>query len=82
MHYQTHHGALGSHGSQWTYRNNRYHENSSQRSARYKIEALGRRYEEIWENHAGLVERLHAFQTNILRRDISSVTYFMRVNVA
>jgi hypothetical protein len=47
----------------WTYRNNRYHENTSQQSARYKTEALDRRYEEIWVKHAGLVERLHKFET-------------------
>jgi hypothetical protein len=47
----------------WTYHNNRYHENTSQQVARYKTEALGRRYEEIWVKHAGLVERLHDFQT-------------------
>jgi hypothetical protein len=36
----------------WTYRNNRYHENTSQQVARYKTEALYRRYEEIWVKHA------------------------------
>jgi hypothetical protein len=29
----------------------------------YKTEPLDRKYEEIWEKHADLVERLHAFQT-------------------
>jgi hypothetical protein len=47
----------------WTYRKNIYQENTNQQVARYKTEALDRRYEEIWETHAGLVERLHAFQT-------------------
>jgi hypothetical protein len=47
----------------WTYRNNRYHENTSQQVARYKTESLNRRYEEIREKHAGLVQRLHDFQT-------------------
>jgi hypothetical protein len=47
----------------WTYRNNRYHENTNQQVASYKTDALDRRYEEIWDKHAGLVERLHAFLT-------------------
>jgi hypothetical protein len=47
----------------WTYCNNRYHENTTQQVARYKTEALDRRYEEIWVKHAGPVERLHEFQT-------------------
>jgi hypothetical protein len=46
----------------WTYRNSIYHENTNQQVARYNTEALDRRYEEIWEKHAGLVKRLHAFQ--------------------
>jgi hypothetical protein len=46
-----------------THCNNRYHENSTQQVAPYKTEALDIRYEEIWEKHAGLVERLHNFQT-------------------
>jgi hypothetical protein len=46
----------------WTYHNSIYHENTNQQVVRYKTEALGRKYEEIWEKHAGLVERLHAFQ--------------------
>jgi hypothetical protein len=47
----------------WTYCNTRYHENTNQQVVRYKTEALDRRYEEIWAKHAGLVERLHTFQT-------------------
>jgi hypothetical protein len=47
----------------WTCCNNRYHENTNQQVVRYKTEALDRRYEEIWVKHAGLVERLHDFQT-------------------
>jgi hypothetical protein len=47
----------------WTYRNNIYHENTNQQVVRYKAEALDRRYEEIWVKHAGLVKRLHTFQT-------------------
>jgi hypothetical protein len=47
----------------WNYCNDRYHENTNQQAERYKIEALDRRYDEIWEKHAGLVERLHSFQT-------------------
>jgi hypothetical protein len=31
----------------WTYRNNRYHENTNQQVARYKMEALDRRYYEM-----------------------------------
>jgi hypothetical protein len=31
--------------SLWTYRNNRYHENTNQQVARYKIEELDRRYD-------------------------------------
>jgi hypothetical protein len=54
---------MGPHGSHMEYHNNIYHENTNQQVARYNTEALDRRYEEIWENHAGLVERLHAFQT-------------------
>jgi hypothetical protein len=47
----------------WTYRNNRYNENTMQQVAQYKTEALDRRYKEIWVTHVGLVERLHDFQT-------------------
>jgi hypothetical protein len=47
----------------WTYRNNKYHANTNQQAVQYKIEALDRRYEEIWGKHVGLVERLCAFQT-------------------
>jgi hypothetical protein len=46
----------------WTYRNNTYHENTNQQVARYKMEALDRGYDEIWEKHSGLIERLHTFQ--------------------
>jgi hypothetical protein len=46
----------------WTYRNNRYHENTNQQVARYRMEALDRSYDEIWEKHPGLIERLHTFQ--------------------
>jgi hypothetical protein len=48
----------------WTYRNNIYHDNTNQQVVRYNTEALDRIYQEIWVKHAGLVERLHAFQTN------------------
>jgi hypothetical protein len=47
----------------WTYRNNRYHENTNEQVVRYKTEALDIRNEEMWVKHAGLVKRLHAFQT-------------------
>jgi hypothetical protein len=61
----------------WTHRNNIYHENTNQQVARYKTEALDRRYEEIWEKHAGLVERLHAFQTKHFenRTSIGNLNY-------
>jgi hypothetical protein len=47
----------------WTYHQHIYHENTNQQVPRYNIEALYRRYEEIWENHAGVVKMWHAFQT-------------------
>jgi hypothetical protein len=53
----------------WTYRNNRYHENTNQQVVRYKTEALDSRYEGKWAKHAGLVERLPAFQTIFLRTE-------------
>jgi hypothetical protein len=61
----------------WTYRNNRYHENINQQVARYKAEVLDRRYEEIWVKHAGLVERLHAFQTKYFedKQSIGNLNY-------
>jgi hypothetical protein len=34
----------------WTYRNNKYHDDTNQQVAWYKIEILYRRYEEILEN--------------------------------
>jgi hypothetical protein len=43
----------------WTYLNNRYHENTNQQVARYKMEALDRSYDEMWEKHSRLIERLH-----------------------
>jgi hypothetical protein len=55
----------------WTYRNNRYHENTNQQVATYKTGSLDRIYEEIWEKHAGLVERLPAFQTKHFETDKS-----------
>jgi hypothetical protein len=62
MYHQTHHGALGSHRSHMDLPQKKYYENTNQQVARYKIEALGRRYQEIWGGKCGLVERLHAFQ--------------------
>jgi hypothetical protein len=61
----------------WTYRNNIYHENNNQQVARYKTEALDRRYEKIWVKHAGLVKRLHAFQTKHVeeRQRIGNLSY-------
>jgi hypothetical protein len=47
------------------------------KNARYKTEALDRRYEEIWKKHAGLVKRLHAFQTKHFenRTRIDNINY-------
>jgi hypothetical protein len=61
----------------WTSRNNIYHENTNQQVARYKTEALDRRYEEMWEIHAGLFKRLHAFQTKHFenRTSIRNINY-------
>jgi hypothetical protein len=61
----------------WTYRNNIYHENTNQQVSIYKTEALDRRYEEIWEKHAALVKRLHAFQTKHVghRTSIGNLNY-------
>jgi hypothetical protein len=62
----------------WTYSNNMYHDNTNQQVARYKkMEALDRSYEEIWEKHADLVKRLHAFQTNHFknRTSIGNLNY-------
>jgi hypothetical protein len=63
--------------SLWTYRNNRYHENSNQQVARYKMEALDRRYDEMWEKHTGLTERLQDFQANHFenRQQIGNLNY-------
>jgi hypothetical protein len=61
----------------WTDHNNIYHENTNQQVARYKTEALDRRYEEIWETHAGLVKRRHVFQTKHFenRQSIGNLNY-------
>jgi hypothetical protein len=61
----------------WMYRNNRYHENPNQQVVRYKTKALYRRYEEMWEKHAGLVERLHVFQMTHFedRQSIGNLNY-------
>jgi hypothetical protein len=62
----------------WTYHKNRYYENTSQQVSRYKIKALDRRYDEIiWETRAGLVERLHDFQTKYVedRKSIGNLNY-------
>jgi hypothetical protein len=61
----------------WTYRNNRYHENTNQQVARYKMEALDRRYDEMWETHTGLIERLHDFQAKHFenRQQIGNLNY-------
>jgi hypothetical protein len=61
----------------WTSRNNRYHENTNQQVARYKMEALDRKYDEMWEKHIGLTERLHGFQTKHFenRQQIVNLNY-------
>jgi hypothetical protein len=61
----------------WTYRNNRYHENTHQQLEIYKMEALDRRYDEIWEKHKGLIDRLHDFQTKYFenRQQIGNLNY-------
>jgi hypothetical protein len=61
----------------WMYRNNRYHGNTTQQVTRYKTKALDRRYEEIWAKHAGLVDRLHDFQTKRFenRKSIDNINY-------
>jgi hypothetical protein len=70
-------GLWGHMDSIWSYRNNIYNENNSKQVSWYKIEALYRRYEEIWENHAGLVERLHDFKTKHFedRQSIGNLNY-------
>jgi hypothetical protein len=61
----------------WTYRNNIYHENTHQQVARYKMEALDRRYDEIWEKYNGVIERLHNFQSKHFenRQKIGNLNY-------
>jgi hypothetical protein len=61
----------------WTYQNNRYHENTNQQVARYKMEALDRSYDKIWEKHLGLIERLHTFQLKHFenRQQIGNLNY-------
>jgi hypothetical protein len=61
----------------WTYPNNIYHDNTNKQVVRYNTEALDRIYKEIWEKDAGLVERLHAFQTEHFenRQSIENLNY-------
>jgi hypothetical protein len=61
----------------WTYRNNRYHENTIQQVANYKMEALDRNYDKILEKHSGLNERLHTFQLKHFenRQQIGNLNY-------
>jgi hypothetical protein len=77
MHYKTYYWVVGHMDYIWTYRNNVYHDNTNHQVARYKTEVLDRRYEEMWEKHAGLVERLHAFQTKHFenRQNIGNLNY-------
>jgi hypothetical protein len=61
----------------WRYHNNRYHENKNQQVARYKMEALNRRYDEMWEKHTGLTELQHDFQAKYFenRQQIGNLNY-------
>jgi hypothetical protein len=61
----------------WTYRNNIYHYNTHQQVERYKMEALDRRYDEIWEKHTGIIDRLHGFQSKHFenRQQIGNLNY-------
>jgi hypothetical protein len=60
----------------WMYRNTIYHENTNQQVARYKTEALERRYEEVWSRG------FTPFKQNIiLKTDKALGTKIMRVNV-
>jgi hypothetical protein len=61
----------------WTCRKNRYHENTNQQVARYKMEALDRRYDEMWEKHTGLTGLLHDFQAKHFenRQQIGNLNY-------
>jgi hypothetical protein len=61
----------------WMYRNNRYHENTNQQVARYKMGALDRRYDEMWEKHTRLIERLHDVQATHFenRQQIGNLNY-------
>jgi hypothetical protein len=63
--------------SLWTYRNNRYHDDTKQQVARYKMEALDIKYDEMWEKHTGLTKRLHNFQANHFenRQKIGNLNY-------
>jgi hypothetical protein len=61
-----------------TYRKNRYHENITHQVVRYKSEALDKRCKEIWEKHAGLVERLRNFQTKHLENRKKHREYKLR----
>jgi hypothetical protein len=77
MHYKTYPRIVVTHGSHMDVPNNRYHENTNQQVARYKTESLYIIYEEIWEKHTGLVERIHAFQTKHFedRQSIGNLNY-------
>jgi hypothetical protein len=57
--------------------NNRYNENTNQQVERYKMEALDRRYDEMWEKHTGLTELLHDFQAKHFenRQHIGNLNY-------
>jgi hypothetical protein len=53
----------------WMYRSNIYHDNTNQQVERYKMEALDRIYDEMWEKHTRLTELLHDFQAIFFKTD-------------
>jgi hypothetical protein len=62
----------------WMYRNNKYHKNTNQQVARYKMEAFNRRYyDEMWEKNTGLTDLLHDFQAKHFenRQQIGNLNY-------
>jgi hypothetical protein len=73
MHYNTYPSIVGTYGSHMdVLQQHIYHENTNQQVVRYKTEELDR-----WVKHAGLVERIHAFQTKHFedRQSIGNLNY-------
>jgi hypothetical protein len=62
----------------WTDPNNRYHDNTNQQVARYKMEALDRIYDEMWEKHTGLTERRHDFQAFFFKKQATNRKFKLR----